>query len=228
MSPPDREVIACASPAAAQTACAALIRDRLGRALQDHKSGRISVMISGGRTPRDVLAQLLHADLDWARIELCASDERLVPVSDPASTEGMVRGLFAAAGQPLHYCSFGADPRPDIALATWQTALAAMRWPVALAFLGIGEDGHIASLFPGRAESGDQTLWAAAVPQTAPHPHPRLTLGARALCQADLITLVAAGPAKQAALRRALTPGTDPVQTPAALLQGTPAVIFTA
>jgi 6-phosphogluconolactonase len=220
----------CGDATAASHACAALITATLRAAQVRNPQGRIGFMVSGGRSPRGVLAQVLATPgLDWGRITLCASDERLVPLDDPASTEGMVRQVFSEAGQPLDYCSFGPDLAPAAALAQWQAALARMVWPVAVAFVGIGEDSHTASLFPNRAESGDAALWAAALPETAPHQHPRLTLGPRALLSAELVTLIATGPAKRAALDAALAPGVDPARLPAAwLAQAQRLVVFTA
>ena len=221
---------ACADAEAASAACAGLIVETLRAAQANSQQGRIGFMVSGGRTPLRVLAQVLAAaGLDWNRITLCASDERLVSLDDSASTEAMVGQVFAAAGQPLDYCSFGPDLTPAAALAHWQDALARMIWPVAVAFVGIGEDSHTASLFPNRAESGDAGLWAAALPETAPHAHARLTLGPRALLQAELITLIAAGPAKRAALDAALAPNANHCALPAAwLAQAQRLAIFTA
>lgn len=217
----------CPSAEAAAAACAALIVAGLQDALQGRP--RVGFMVSGGRSPRAVLTQVVAADLDWARVDICASDERLVLPNHPDSTEGMVRAVFHRAAKPLNYRGIGLDLDSQAALAHWRTGVATLPWPAAVAFLGIGEDGHTASLFSGCAEAADPALWAAAVPQTAPHAHPRLTLGRKALLAVDLITLIAAGPAKTAALRRALAPGADPASMPAALLQQAGrAVIFTA
>jgi 6-phosphogluconolactonase len=209
----------CEDTAAATAACAALISQSLTEAQAQRNGQRLGFMVSGGRSPRAVLKQVLAAtDLDWGRITLCASDERLVPARDPASTEGMVREVFRAAAKPLDYCSFGSNLAPDAALAEWCEALQRMVWPVTVAFLGIGEDGHIASLFPDRPESGDADLWAAAVPATRPHLHPRLTLGARALLQAQTTVLIAAGAAKRAQITAAMSPGANPETLPATWL----------
>lgn len=181
------------------------------------QAGRVSWVVSGGRTPGAVLPQVLaRSDIDWARVDTVASDERLVAPEDPASTETMVRGLFTAAGRPCHYVGFGPDPAPEPALAQWRAGLDAMAWPPEIAFLGMGEDAHTASLFPGRPEAGDATLFAAAVPETAPHVAPRLTLGLRALAACRARVLVANSAAKIARLDAARAPDADPRALPVA------------
>ena len=207
-----------ADPEARIAACADLLAGRLAAACKA-RAGRVSFMVSGGRSPRAVLERVAAAELPWDRIDVFASDERCVPTDHPDSTENMVRAAFAAVGTALTYHGIGPDPDPGPALAHWQARLQRLTWPVAAGFLGIGEDGHTASLFPHRAEVLDREGVAFAVPETAPHAHPRLTLGPRALMQADLVTLIVAEEAKTRALSAALAPGADPRDTPAALLQ---------
>ncbi|NPD21287.1 6-phosphogluconolactonase [Alterinioella nitratireducens] len=213
-----------ADPEAGIAACANLLAGRLAAACKAG-AGRVSFMVSGGRTPRAVLERVAAAELPWDRIDVFASDERCVPADHPDSTENMVRAAFAAAGTALTYHGIGSSSDTGPALAHWQARLQRLTWPVAAGFLGIGEDGHIASLFPHRAEVLDREGVAFAVPETAPHAHPRLTLGPRALMQADLVTLIIAGAAKRRALAAALAPDTAPIETPAALLRQMPRVV---
>ena len=206
-------------------ACATVIAESLRQALAG-TAGRVSFMVSGGRTPRSVLSRLAAHDLPWPRIDVFASDERLVPPSDPASTEGMVRKALSGCAPEIRYHGFGPSTEPGAALAQWKAALGGLRWPVAAAFLGIGEDAHTASLFPGRPECRRGDDWAFAVPQTDPHPHARLTLGRAALLRADRTVAVVQGAAKRAALSRALAPGAACQDTPAALFRDMPEMII--
>lgn len=203
-------------------AAAARLAGALRQALAD-RQGRVGLILSGGRTPRAVLPQLLAApDIDWTRIEVAAGDERLVPSDHADSTEGMITAAFAAAGQPLCYRGFGPDTGPEAALDHWRRELALMPWPPAAAFLGMGEDGHTASLFPGRPEAGDAALFATHVPETPPHAHARLTLGPAALMACPCIVLVATGAEKRAMLDHAMAPGADPRALPVAWIARLP------
>ena len=211
------EVRSYGSPAAAEKACAETLSAALAAALATAKS-RVSFMVSGGNTPRRVLPLVLAADIDWQRVDVFASDERLVPVDHPDSTEGMVRQLFSQAMKPLNYLGFGDDTSPETARAAWTAALETAVWPVAAGLIGIGEDAHFASLFPGRPEIADPNLFAAAVPETPPHKHARLTLGRRAFAQCDLLALVVAGAGKRAMLKACLSNNANPQALPAALI----------
>ena len=200
----------------------------MGHALAtaQQSGARTSWVLPGGRTPRSIVPLVLaRGDIDWNRLDVVASDERLVPVDDPASTEGLIRSLFAKAGRPLNYISFGSDCAPDVALAQWRAELEAMAWPPAVAFLGIGDDAHTASLFVGRPESGDASVFATAVPETAPNIAPRLTLGLAAFAQCAQIVVLANTPAKVAQLHLSLDPAADPVALPVAAVLRMPQTV---
>lgn len=207
------DISVCDSQAAAEAACARQIVESLGAALS-RENGRVSFMVSGGSTPARVLPLVLEASLAWDRVDVFASDERLVPADHPDSTEGMVRQIFAAAGRELSYHGVGDDLDPDTALSTWSARLRQLAWPVAVGFIGIGGDAHYASLFPGLPASGDPDLEFAAIPETAPHRHARLTLGRATLAKVGLVTLVAAGSDKLSALEAAMKKQ-DPINLPA-------------
>lgn len=194
---------------------ARLIGSALDMALIE-RTGPVGLLLSGGRTPQAILPLLLERNLDWPRVEVAASDERLVPIDNPLSTEGMIRSAFERSGRPINYRSFGANCEPHAALKTWHAQLADMPWPPAVALLGMGEDAHVASLFPGRCEASDADLFAAAVPCTPPHKASRLTLGAAALRACPAIVMVVTGHEKDGALKASLAPDSDPAAFPAA------------
>lgn len=206
---PDAEALAVAA--------AALMGDALAAACAASQDKRVSWVVPGGRTPRTILPLVLERDdIDWNRVDTVASDERLVPVADAASTEGMLRGLFADAGRPCNYISFGADLAPDAALETWKAGLDAMAWPPAVAFLGVGDDSHTASIFPDRIEARDDSIFAAAVPETPPNVAPRLTLGLKAVKDCQKILMLANTPAKVEQLALSMAPDADANELPVA------------
>ncbi len=220
------EILKFASAAEAEAACAQALSNALARALKA-ASDRISFMVSGGNTPRRLLPLVLAADLDWNRIDVFASDERLVPVGHPDSTEGMVREIFASSQKTLNYFGIGEDLTPDSALRHWKARLQTATWPVTAGLIGIGEDAHFASLFPNRPEIGEPDLFAAAVPETSPHRHARLTLGRAAFARCDLLTLVVAGEGKRRALDDSQAAMSEPISYPAsALAEGAPVTVF--
>ncbi|HMM75979.1 MAG TPA: 6-phosphogluconolactonase [Gammaproteobacteria bacterium] len=172
--------------------------------------GEASLAVPGGRTPLPLFSRLAQRDLDWARVHVTLTDERIVPVTDPLSNERLVREHLlqgAAAGARFHPLMNGHEDPEARAQAAWEQ-LAWLPRPFDAVVLGMGEDGHIAGLFPGVPSN---TLDPAAAPgcvtTTAPvAPVERLSLNLAALLDARRLWLVLAGPAKLAVLVEALRP----------------------
>jgi len=164
-----------------------------------------SIALSGGGTARDSYAALATRDLDWSGIEVWFGDERFVPVTDPDSNEGMARAvLLDRAGPAAIHSMAGAGglegDTPDGAALAYD-ALVAAAPPIDVVHLGLGPDGHTASLFPG---SGALTVTDRLVVTNGDdlHPHPRLTFTYPALQRAHLVVFTVAGVDKRDAFTR--------------------------
>ncbi|MDO8678095.1 MAG: 6-phosphogluconolactonase [Acidobacteriota bacterium] len=169
-----------------------------------------SCAISGGATALLFLGALRNANVDWKRITLFWTDERAVAPDDPESNYGIAERMLLG---PL-----GAKAPRAIRMPADMPNLgeAALRYDnilahelrtgfLDLALLGIGEDGHIASLFPGHRALLDDDLRAVAV-EDAPKPPPRrLSLTLPFLRQTKKIWIIAIGPRKLAVLHAALS-----------------------
>ncbi len=198
------------------------IAGELNRAMMSHD--RASLALPGGTTPGPVFDVLSAVDLDWDRVDVLLTDERWVPEDDPRSNARLLRERFlvdkAAAAHFISYYTGG--DAPDVDLVDMANRIEALR-PLTFVLLGMGEDMHTASLFPG----GDNLAKALAsgapalVAMTAPGlDTPRVTLSADVLNGAMNKHLVILGAAKRAALEKAAALG-DPMQAPvAAVLDG--------
>ncbi len=197
--------------------------EALTRALAEEISSRLRaavaergvalLAVSGGRSPVPLFQLLSQADLPWSAITITLVDERWVPVNDEASNERLVRNHLmverAAAARfvPMKYST----ATPEEGAATCHAALARLSLPFDVVLLGMGEDGHTASLFPhahGLTEALDttrQALCVAIQPPTAPHPRMSLTL--RALQSSRWLVLPLQGETKLRTYRKALEPG---------------------
>lgn len=173
---------------------------------------------AGGTTAPPVLERLAAMDLDWSRVRVTVSDERWVNTQHEASNERMVRDklLRGPAGRANFIPMYSEHATPEAAEASCHARLAAMPWRNSLCMLGMGTDGHAASLFPGTSALADGLnpdygrFCRAVRPQASPiaGPHPRMSLTLAALLQARHIYLVITGAEKRAAFDRALQ-GTD-------------------
>lgn len=183
--------------------------------------GRCGVALAGGRTPR-LLYQLLAQtpEIPWDRTHLWWTDERYVPPEDARSNAQMVyEALVRRAGLPpgnVH--PMPTDfPDPEDAARAYEAELRSFLrgfGGLDLVLLGMGPDGHVASLFPGSPAVREARRWVVAVHAPA-DPPTRLTLTFPVLRAARRVDVVVVGVRKRAALRRALEGPPDPLTSPA-------------
>jgi len=203
---------------AASRAAAECLAELLGKDLEHRDSA--SLVVSGGTTPETCFDLLSAAALDWARVTIVPSDERWVPAADPSSNEGLIRSrlLRGKAGAawllPLYRPGLEAAAAP----AAVERDLRALVQPFSAVLLGMGADGHFASLFPdyaGLARALDPAAdERCTLVRTAGSPLLRISLTLSALLQTSLIALLFFGADKRAVFDQALAgTGAYPVQS---------------
>lgn len=160
-----------------------------------------SIALSGGSTARRAYAALAEVDLAWGGIDVYFGDERWVAVDDPESNEGMARTVLLDRVDPRAVHSLrDAGSTIEAAAMAYDATIAAAA-PIDLVHLGLGPDGHTASLFPGSpALDVDDRLVVTNADDA--HPHPRLTFTFAALARARLVVFTVAGAEKRAAFAR--------------------------
>jgi len=212
---------------AAAQAVARLLLRWAGEALAD--SPRVSVALAGGATPRRCYEHLALAVREGRATlqawDVFLGDERVVPPDDPASNGRMLRETLVDSGalpaDHLHRMIESWDPtEPPEAAAVRAAARYAAALPAALdvLLLGIGADGHTASLFPGSPALRERQH-AVVVTQAPVEPHLRLSLTPPALAAARRVVVLACGASKAAAAQRALQGAADVQTTPSQLLR---------
>jgi 6-phosphogluconolactonase len=153
-------------------------------AIADH--GRFNLVLAGGSTPRATYERLARSDQQWKRWSLYYGDERCLPADDPGRNSQMVLATGLAGRVGRHY-PIPAELGAKQAASRYRERLKSVA-QFDMVLLGIGEDGHTASLFPGH-DWPDKTAFAV---KDAPKPPPnRVTLGVRALqnCR-DMLVMV--------------------------------------
>jgi 6-phosphogluconolactonase len=197
--------------AALAEALAADVAQTLARAAAAR--GSASLVVSGGRTPVRFFERLRTQPIEWRRVCIALADERWVDPSDPGSNEKMVREtlLKDRAAEARFAGLKNAAPSPDLgAVSAWET-FARIPRPFDIMMLGMGDDGHTASLFPQSPNlrvALDPTAAAGCVGMRAPSaPQPRLSLNLSAILDSRRIILLLEGEAKLKTYQAASGPG---------------------
>lgn len=184
------------------------IADWLGErlaALFEVGAGPVTITVPGGSTPFPIIERLLDLDLPWSRLVVWPNDDRAVPEDHPASNTGKLRALFERAGAEV---------------ATLSEMEQVPRFH--LAWLGMGADGHIASLFPNtdpRVDEPRRIVRLTPDPLPPEAPFDRISLTIPALLDSDELVFVIRGADKRAVFDAAVAGDSDlPV---ARLLRGT-------
>jgi 6-phosphogluconolactonase len=213
-----RHVIVVADPAAMAEAAAERMVARISE-----NPGRVAICLTGGSSPKK-LYQLLATDalrsrIPWQRVHWFIGDERFVPADDPVHNMAVARAIFldryapAANIHPIPTST--ADPAdPDRSAALYEQELKSFYGADALdpnrplfdlVLMGVGADGHTASLFPGYPALDETSRWVVGVPRANVEPFvPRVTLTLPTLASCGEMLFEVAGAEKRAILTRVL------------------------
>jgi 6-phosphogluconolactonase len=193
-----------------------------------HATGRCSIVLAGGNTPRALFTRWASGftnRIPWAQVEVFWGDERFVPAGDPRSNYRMAKETLldrvSILDGNIHPMPTSA-PTPELAAAAYEAVLRQRfdgdRPAFDLVLLGLGPEGHVASLFPGSPALAETTRWV--LPVTVPaDPPSRLTLTLPALNGARHTYFLVTGPEKAEALEHVLAAGADVRMYPAAAVQ---------
>jgi 6-phosphogluconolactonase len=185
---------------------AELIADHIREAKAPYR-----LALSGGSTPRGCYRNLAHLhQVPWQQVEIYQGDERFVPPGDPDSNYRMIREALLKEVAPRGVFAMPTDGTPEEAARTYEemlrqqyggSSLVAGRFFFDLQVLGLGEDGHTASLLPGQPVLENRRDWVAPVPHG--RPEARITLTYPALESSRLVLFLVSGAAKREAMARA-------------------------
>lgn len=194
--------------------------DVLAAALRGFGKRDLSLALSGGSTPGPIYEALAAApDIPWERIRVFFADERAVPPDDPASNYRLVRNaLLDRTPIPAASVHRMEAERPDLNEAA-ESYERQLPWRVDVLVLGIGEDGHTASLFPGSPNLRETARRVAPARSPSP-PTERLTITPAVVRSAGRLFLFARGRAKADSVREALLGKGDVSRCPARLARG--------
>jgi 6-phosphogluconolactonase len=211
---PDREHLVGAAAEAILELAASAIKQR----------GRFTLALAGGDTPRPVYERLAEGGqsgrIDWSRVEVFFGDERCVPPDDPRSNYAMARAalLDHVSIPAANVHRMRGEDEPATAAADYEAVLKARLDRFDLILLGMGEDGHTASLFPGTPAVTEAARWVVA--QFAKSAGMwRITLSPVVINQARNVIFLVSGAAKADTLRQVLEGPFNPLVRPSQVVE---------
>ncbi len=173
--------------------------------------GRFSIALAGGSTPRATYEGLAARaiEIDWSRVTILYGDERCVSPDHELSNHRMATAalLSKVDGVTVRRID-GDDGDPHAAAERYERTLRELDGPIDLVLLGMGSDGHTASLFPGQDVAKDRLAAPVLAPSTSPVAE-RVSLTYSAIAQARAVIALVTGASKQARLREVLQATTD-------------------
>ena len=195
---------------------AAAVAGDIGFIIESALESRGDAMLAlpGGSTPGPILAQLAKAKLNWKKVVIIPGDERLVPMTDELSNIRALAKVFLPLGARV--IPLTTDKIDDYKLAgnSADARLADLPWPPDLVWLGMGEDGHTASIFAGpdlqdALDAPKARRMVGVMPDPLPKeaPVPRVTLTRAAILSARTILITIRGQKKRDLLEQAIEDG---------------------
>jgi 6-phosphogluconolactonase len=215
MANDNRQVIAVADPAELAKMAADRVMARIAA-----NAGRVAICMTGGSSPKQLYQMLAtenrRAQIPWDRVHWFIGDERFVPANDPLNNMGVARRIFldrcapAANIHPIPTDTADPDQAAHRYERELQSFYGANKLDLArplfdVVLMGVGPDGHTASLFPGYPAVDETERWVVGVPKAHVEPFvPRVTLTLSALNCCREMLFEASGPDKRAILTRVL------------------------
>jgi len=176
--------------------------------------GGCVIALAGGKTPLPIYEKLAATKLDWKRVTIIPTDERIVPLGDKLSNITAIGKAFLPKGARVIPIVSEAAKDYRAAGKAADARLADHHWPLDLCLLGVGEDGHTASIFPGpdfeEAINGPRERRALGVmpdPMPADAPVARITLSRAAIVSAKALMIAVTGDKKRKVIEQAIKQG---------------------
>jgi len=176
--------------------------------------GAAVIALAGGKTPLPIYEKLAKAKIDWKRVTIIPGDERMVPLGDALSNVTAIGKAFLPKGARVIPLVSATAPDYKAAGRAADALLQDLHWPLDLVLLGVGGDGHAASIFPGpdfdEALNGPKERRALGVmPDPLPPEAPvaRVTLSKAALITARAMMIAVTGDAKRQVIEDAVKEG---------------------
>ena len=176
--------------------------------------GAAVIALAGGKTPLPIYEKLASQKLDWKRVTIVPGDDRIVPLGDPLSNVTAIGKAFIPKGARVIPLVSGTAPDYKAAGRSADALLQDLHWPLDLCLLGVGGDGHAASIFPGpdydEALNGPKERRALGVmPDPLPPEAPvaRVSLSRAAIVSARALMIAITGDQKRQVLESAIEQG---------------------